>query len=118
MADLTIVSNEQYASELAQAHYNLEPNISKIIELLPLSGGAPNANPVALLEVVSGMPKVAIRPLLFPARVEGAAWYPPVVLIQVTPEQYQKLQTNNTVLKRFGYSMGGIFNRPRKKNEK
>ncbi|MCY3022392.1 MAG: hypothetical protein NTW87_25710 [Planctomycetota bacterium] len=107
---MVIVGNAQYAAELARAHFDLEPGITRIVRLLSSNEELPN-EPLKLLEVNTNSVGVGIRPIEFAARVEGAAWYPPVVIIEVTPEEYQKIRGNPALLPN-GWQLSEEYERP------
>ena len=54
--------------------------------------------PLKLLEVNTNTLATGIRPVLLPARVEGTEWYPPVVIVEVTPQEFEQIRETPTSL--------------------
>lgn len=90
---LQVVPAEQYAEELAQLHFELEPGISRIIRLVGSNESDPH-EPLKLLEVNADTFALGIRPIGFPAHIDDNAWYPPVVIIEVTPGEFEQIKVN------------------------
>ena len=90
---MTVVSDDRYADELVHAHFELEPGITKIVRLVSNNEGHPN-EPLKLLEVNTETLALGIRPVWFPARTEGNQWYPPVAIIEITPEEFENVKAN------------------------
>lgn len=103
------VSNNEYAETLARAHFELEPGITTIAQLVSGSDELPN-EPLKMLEVNENTLSLGVRPISFPARVEGTAWYPPVVIIEVTPDEYKRIEAGSLSLPN-GWRVSRIFNR-------
>ena len=110
MSGMVVVSNEQYADELAQARFDLEPGIHTIVRLVSPNNEDLPDEPLKLLEVNENTLEIGFRPIQFPARVKGAAWYPPVVIVEVTPEEYATAQSNPMLLPN-GWQMTKVYRR-------
>ena len=107
------VSKDQYADELTWAHFELEPAMEKIVRLKAASKiiEADKNEPLKLLEVTPETIEVGIMPIGFSARVERGRWYPPVVIIEVTPKEYRKIMAKPSRLPN-GWRMAKTYHRP------
>jgi hypothetical protein len=97
MSGVVVVSDKQYAKELAKARFRLEPGLVRIFRLESPNEGLPD-EPLKLLAVNRNTLPLGIRPVQFPARIEGAAWYPAVAIIEVTPKEFQEIKKNPALL--------------------
>lgn len=110
MADaLEVVNNDQYAEEIAESHFELEPGLSLIVKLESPTETLRD-EPLKLLEVNSNGIPAGIMPLHFPGRLEGKSWYPPVVIVEVTPEEFADIRKNPALLPN-GWRMTREFKR-------
>src|SRR3990172_3374060 len=92
-------SKEEYARELAQRHYAVEPAMKRIFRLLkPGEDELDLQEPVKILEVDEETVAAGVQPLCFGAHTAQGRTYPPVVVIVVTPDEYEKLKRNELVL--------------------
>lgn len=83
-------NKEEVARELAQIHFSLEPGMKRIFQLLkPSEADLDFKEPVKLLEVNADTVAAGIQPLHFGARVEDGHWWPPVILVVVTPGEFK-----------------------------
>lgn len=99
-------SRDDQAAELAQKHYEIEPGIEQIyritqsaeVELSPTA-------PVILLEGNSNTVPSGVTPIFFgPDPASGIAY--PTVIVEVTPEEFQKIQTRELALPQ-GWKLAG-----------
>jgi hypothetical protein len=101
-------SKEEVAQRLAEAHYDLEPGMEFIIQLVasPEREMDP-AEPVKLLEVNRDTVAWGIHPLFFGAHPDSGIIYPSII-IQVTPEEYEGIQREPASLPN-GWRLGREF---------
>ena len=91
------ISKEDYAVELAQAHFRIEPGMMKIMRLESLSEDL-KTEPLKLLEVNEDTVPVGLLPIRFQARVVKERWYPPIVIYEITPEEYEEVKNGQLQL--------------------
>jgi hypothetical protein len=103
-------SKQAVVERLAQAHYAIEPAIQLILRLEaePDKENDP-AEPVKLLEVNPDTIPAGILPLYFPAHSESGLFYPSII-IEVTPEEYQRILEEPSTLPE-GWRMGKQIDR-------
>lgn len=89
--DIQTVSNDQYARILADAHFQLDPAITRIVQLDSDREDLPD-EPLKLIEVNRDTAEAGPYPIYFGSRVDGAAWYPPVVIYELTPGEYAQIE--------------------------
>jgi hypothetical protein len=92
------------ARNLAKAHFANEPNLKHIHLLEPVNEDDPR-DPIKLLEVVEGTLERGIEPIAFPANPGRGIDYP-VLIIEVSPKEYEDIRNNVLTLKSHGWSMG------------
>ena len=94
---------------LAQKHYGYEPAIT---EIRSLTSGAVQglAEPIKLLEVNENTVASGIMPLRFDA-VPGSGIPFPSVIVEVTPEEYERIKRNELRLPE-GWSLGPVLPKP------
>lgn len=81
---------ERAASELATAHYSIEPGIRCIRRLLSREeNGA--SEPIKLLEVNENTLPMGIRPVFFGADAAKGILFPSVI-VEVTPDEYDEIR--------------------------
>jgi hypothetical protein len=97
-------SKLEVAENLAKAHYANEPNMKHIHIVEPLNEDDPR-DPIKLLEVVEGTIERGIEPVAFPANPGLGIDYP-VLIIEISPKEYQETQRNIAALKSLGWTMG------------
>jgi hypothetical protein len=78
------------ASELAQKHFQVEPGLTRVVQFSATVTLAP-AEPIKLLEVNTNSPSVGVMPLGF-GPAPGAGIMFPSVIIEVTPEEFDKIE--------------------------
>ena len=112
---MVTVKNDQYADELARDQFDLEPGITTIIRLMPPDEQEEEATnePLKLLVVNSNTVPVGLHPIGFPAYIdkESGAWYPKVIIIEVTPDEFEKIRADPSMIPR-GWKMGKEYVRP------
>ena len=101
---------DQIAKKLAAAHFDLEPGITRIFKLegRPESEASPDA-PIKLLEVNAATPPSGIMPLHF-GPVPGSGIPYPSVIVEVTPDEYHKIQVQELRLPE-GWTIGEEYAR-------
>ena len=104
-------TKEEEAIELAQKHYEVEEGMIHIFHLI----GTPEAEisptePIKLLEVNESTIPSGILPLHFgPLPSEGFHYHS--VIVEITPEEYQQVQTQELKLPN-GWKIGDLIPRP------
>src|ERR1700722_3791339 len=86
----TMANKQEAARKLAQAHYLVEEGLIGVFRLV--SQAENEAEPIKLLEVNRDTVPTGIMPLGFDAAPERGISYPSVI-IEVTPEEYQQIQS-------------------------
>lgn len=83
---------ENTAKILAQAHYRVEPGISRIFRIVgPKTVEAQPSEPVKLLEINEDTLPLGIRPIGFDAvPAMGIDW--PSVIVEVTPDEFSEIE--------------------------
>lgn len=90
-------SKEIVARRLAEAHYEIEPSIVLIVRLLSPAEEPSPREPIKLLEVNPDTTRDGIRPVFFgPYPAAGISY--PSVIIEVTPEEYEQVRREPTML--------------------
>jgi hypothetical protein len=81
---------DQSAMELARKHYQVEPGLTRVIQF-SASATLATAEPIKLLEVNANSASVGVMPLGFgPAPDAGIRF--PSIIIEVTPEEFEKIE--------------------------
>lgn len=88
------MDKKEVANTLAQKHYLIEPGISKIFEILDeTKDEASPETPIKLLEVNEATVPAGVMPLYFaPVPTSGIPY--PTVIVEVTPEEFEKIESN------------------------
>jgi hypothetical protein len=97
-------SKSETARSLAKVHFKNEPQLRHVHLLEPLNEDDPR-DPIKLLEVVEGTLERGIEPVAFPADPARGIDYP-VLIIEVSPREYQTIRNDVAGLKVHGWSMG------------
>lgn len=101
-------SKLETARNLAKAHFENEPSLKHVRLLEPVNEDDPG-DPIKLLEVVEGTIERGIEPVAFPANPARGIEYP-VLIIEVSPSEYQDLKNNVRGimggLESYGWSIG------------
>ena len=103
---------DEVAKKLADAHFDIEPGITRIFKLQgqPEFEGLPNT-PIKLLEVNDDTPSSGIMPLHF-GPVPGSGIPYPSVIVEVTPAEYEKIRVHELSLPD-GWTIGEEYARER-----
>jgi hypothetical protein len=81
----------EVARRLARAHYTAEDGLVKVYLLV--SGSESEADPIKLLEVNRSTVATGIMPLRFdPVPARGIPY--PSIIVEVTPEEFQQIQSS------------------------
>ncbi len=92
------------AEILAKAHFQVEPNLKHVFVLEPINDGAATGS-IVLLEVVEGTLERGIEPIAFTADPTHGIDYPSVI-VEVSPREYQKIQSDGLDIRCRGWAMG------------
>jgi len=89
---------DEVAKKLADAHFELEPGITRIFKLRgrPDAEASPDT-PIKLLEINADTPPSGIMPLYF-GPVPGSGIPYPSVIVEVTPDEYEKIKVRELEL--------------------
>lgn len=92
-------SKASVARELARNHYAREKGMHSIYRLVKAKEAESDFDePVKLLEVNKDTLEAGVQPLHFGAHVRGEKWYPPVILIVVTPDEFKLIHKGELAL--------------------
>jgi hypothetical protein len=92
------MSKDEEAIDLAQRHYEVELGLSEIIRFTNTAEVERTWNePIKLLEVNENTIESGILPIYFGPAPESGIHFPSVI-IEVTPEEYRKIQSNELQL--------------------
>jgi hypothetical protein len=97
-------NKSETARSLARAHFANEPKLRRVHLLEPVNEGDPR-DPIKLLEVVEGTLERGIEPIAFPANPGRGIDYP-VLIIEVSPKEYEEMRTNLSPVASHGWIMG------------
>jgi hypothetical protein len=100
---------DEDARILAESHYKIEPEITQIFRIAGESETLP-VDPIKLLEVNQSSIPSGIMPLCFDA-VPASGIHFPSIIIEVTPEEFEKIQTRDLPLPN-GWTIGSPIPRP------
>ncbi len=85
-------SKEAVVQRVAEAHYELEPGMQRIVRLEGTSQEETDPKePVKLLEVNEDTVPAGIRPLFFGAHPASGVFYP-IVIIELTPAEFEEVR--------------------------
>jgi hypothetical protein len=102
---------EAAAKRLAHKHYAIDPAITEIRMLTP-GDAHPAGGAIQLLEVNADTIEAGILPLRFdPVPASGIPF--PSVIVEVTPEEYRKIQSGSMSLP-YGWNLGPVIPRPKR----
>jgi hypothetical protein len=104
-------TKEEEMMELAHKHYEVEEGMTHIFRLV----GTPEAEinpsePIKLLEVNESTIPSGILPLHF-GPLPSAGFHYPSVIVEITPEEYQQVQSQELKLPN-GWKVGDLIPRP------
>ena len=104
-------TKDEEALQLAQKHFQIEGGVTHIFRLTDEVGVEVHpAEPIKLLEVNENTVASGIMPLQFDAVPQSGIHYPSVI-IEITPEEYQKILTRELLLPR-GWKIGYEIPKP------
>ncbi len=93
-----MASKDDEARDLAQRHYQIEPGITQILRITDRPDvEVSRAEPIKLLEVNQATVPSGIMPLQFGPDPASGIHYPSVI-VEVTPEEFQKIQARELSL--------------------
>lgn len=104
-------SKQAVAQRLAEAHYEIEPGIELIVQLL--ASPEREADPteaIKLIEVNQDTTSDGIRPVFFGAHPAKGVYYPSTI-VEVTPEEFEEIRRDQSRLPN-GWSLGKEFAKP------
>jgi hypothetical protein len=84
-------SKLETAKSLANAHFQVEPNLKRIYLIQPINEQDPN-DPIKLLEVVEGTIERGIEPVSFTADPAHDIEYPSMI-IEISPTEHKSIRT-------------------------
>jgi len=90
-------SKEAAARTLAEAHYTVEPGITRIVRLRAPACEDDPAEPLKLLEVNENTTAAGIRPVFFGSSTAIGVFFPSVI-VEVTPEEYEQIRNQPSLL--------------------
>lgn len=93
-----IQSKSDVARTLAHAHYQVEPGLVQIVQLLasPEKENDPT-EPIKLLEINENTTSDGIRPIFFgPRPAHGISF--PSVIVEITPDEFDEVRKNPSLL--------------------
>ena len=88
-------SKLETAKSLANAHFQVEPNLKRIHLMHPINDQDAN-DPIKLLEVVDGTIERGIEPVSFTADPAHGVEYP-LMIIEISPTEYESIRTAGKV---------------------
>jgi hypothetical protein len=107
----TMKSMDEEARDLAWCHYRIEEGVTQIYTITqdrPVE--SPNPNVIRLLEVNANTVPSGILPLQFGPSPASGIHYPSVI-VEVTPEEFQQIQSDELKLPQ-GWGLGNLIPRP------
>lgn len=105
-----MADKQEAARELARRHFAVEPGISRIFTILDgtVDEELPDV-PIKLLEVNEATVPAGVMPLYF-AQAPATGIPFPSVIVEVTPEEYERIESNALSLPP-GWAIGAEFPR-------
>jgi hypothetical protein len=86
-------NKDEVARELSQVHFKIERGMRRIFRLLsPGEIDDDFKEPVKLLEVSEDTIPAGIRPLHFGAFTDDNRWYPPSIIVEITPDEFLQIR--------------------------
>jgi hypothetical protein len=94
----SMVEKSEVTKTLARKHFEIEPGITRIFEIVDQTKDESSAEtPIKLLEVNDATIPSGILPLYFaPVPARGVPF--PTVIIEVTPEEFEQIEANSLPL--------------------
>ena len=91
-------TKDDEANEMAQKHYQVETGLTHVIRITRGADAEINPQePIKLLEVNENTVPSGIMPIQF-APAPAAGIHYPIVIVEVTPEEFHKIQTGELKL--------------------
>jgi hypothetical protein len=105
--EMVMPTKDEVASRLAQAHYIVEPGITRIVRLVKDGDAeADPSEPIKLLEVNDSSLPLGMRPIYFRPHMASGIVYPSVI-VEITPEEYDRFVCGDDQLRLpEGWSVG------------
>jgi hypothetical protein len=101
---------DDQAQRLAQKHYQIDEGITQIFRIKQrVDVQVARAEPVTLLEINANTVPSGIMPIQFGPNLTSGFNYPSVIL-EVTPEEFKKIQTRELPLPE-GWELGNVIPR-------
>ena len=104
-----MTTKEEAAKELASKHYQVEAGLTHIYRITGGAEASP-AEPIKLLEVNQYTVPSGIMPIQFGPVPDRGIHYPSVI-VEVTPEEYQRIRDEELRLPS-GWAIGDLIPRP------
>ncbi len=106
-----MLTKDEAAIELAKKHYQIETGMTQIFRITGSAESEFRPNePIKLLEVNTNTVPSGIMPIQFgPSRASGLNY--PTIIVEVTPEEFQKLQDQQLELPH-GWKVGDPIPKP------
>ncbi len=109
-------SREEEARELARKHYQIEEGMTQIYRVMGPGDDLGSATePIKLLEVNRNTVPSGVMPLRFGPALKSDIHFPSVI-IEVTPDEYQKIESLELTLPH-GWTKGEFIPRPTSRGE-
>jgi hypothetical protein len=106
-----MLNKDEEARKLAEIHYQIEPEMQQIFRLTSgLGRETLPEEPIKLLEVSDSTIPTGIMPLWFGPLPERGIHFR-VVIIEITPEEFNKLQKQELQLPN-GWAIGDLLPKP------
>lgn len=103
-------SKADVAKKLAEAHYRIDPSITRIIRLIAPGREGEPAEPVKLLEVNEETITGGIMPIRFGPHPPSGIDFPSII-VEVRPEEFAQIRNGELTLPD-GWREGESFSRP------
>jgi hypothetical protein len=111
----TMPTKEEETIELARIHYEVEEGMTHIFRIIgPAEAETNPSEPIKLLEVNESTIPSGILPLRFGPLAAAGIHYPSVI-VEITPEEYQKIRTEELKLP-FDWNIGELIPKPQVEN--
>ena len=109
VATIKVAQQEESAKNLVEKHYELEPGLTHVIRFSGSADVMEQAKePIKLLEVNKNTVPAGVMPLGFDSAPDAGIRFPSVI-IEVTPEEFAKIQTKELKLpKGWEYRRGEV----------
>jgi hypothetical protein len=107
-------NKEDAAKLLAESHYAIEPGIKHVFKIVASAGNESDPKePIKLLEVNESSTAVGIQPVFFGPHAASGMCFPSVI-VEVTPDEYNKIVCNPPILPLpNGWRLGDEYAKPK-----